>query len=100
VEAVTVAPASPPGQACNTTVDVVGTLRTNGQAGVITYEWLRSDGETTNQLTQTVGRDAPSTSVHLLWQLSGTGRYRATATLRVTSPNQIQSETTFDYDCR
>jgi hypothetical protein len=99
VEAVTVAPASPPGQACNTTVDVVGTLRTNGQAGVITYEWLRSDGETTNQLTQTVGRDAPSTSVHLLWQLSGTGHYRATATLRVTSPNQIQSETTFDYDC-
>ena len=100
VEAVTVAPARPPGQACNTTVDVVGTLRTNGEAGVITYEWLRSDGETSNQLSQTVGRDASSANVHLLWQLSGTGHYRATATLRVTSPNQIQSEATFDYDCR
>ncbi|HEX4247595.1 MAG TPA: serine/threonine-protein kinase [Pseudonocardia sp.] len=99
VEAVTVAPASPPGQACNTTVDVVGTLRTNGEAGVITYQWLRSDGETTDQLTQTVGRDASSANVHLLWRLSGSGHYRATATLQVTGPNQIQSEGTFDYDC-
>jgi serine/threonine kinase PknH len=94
-----VAPAAEPGQACDVTVDVVGTVRTNGNPGTITYQWTRSDGETAGPLTETVAGGTDSIDVHLLWSLSGTGRYAATATLRVLEPNPVQAEGSFTYDC-
>jgi serine/threonine-protein kinase len=94
-----VAPAAEPGQACDVTVDVVGTVRTNGNPGTITYEWTRSDGETAGPLTETVADGTDGIDVHLLWTLSGSGRYLATATLRVLEPNPVQAEGSFTYDC-
>ncbi|MEJ3658445.1 serine/threonine-protein kinase [Actinomycetes bacterium KLBMP 9759] len=88
-----------PGKACDVTVDVVGTIRTNGEPGSITLEWLRSDGEGTGPMTQAVAAAATSTDVHLLWTLSGKGRYSATATLRIIEPNPAQAEAEFTYDC-
>jgi tRNA A-37 threonylcarbamoyl transferase component Bud32 len=95
-----VAPAAEPGPACDVTVDVVGEVRTNGRAGTITYQWFRSDGESTAMLTQTVPEGTSTSDVHLLWTLSGTGRYAATATLRVLAPNPVEAAGGFTYDCR
>lgn len=95
----TVAPAADPGRACDVTVDVVGTVRTNGQAGTITYQWSRSDGELTERLTQTVGDGAVTTDVHLLWTLAGRGTYSATATLRIIEPNPVDTAGSFTYAC-
>jgi serine/threonine kinase PknH len=96
----TVAPAAAPGQQCNLTVDIVGTVQTNGHSGVITYRWSRSDGETTDVLSQSVTKGASSTAVHLLWKVAGKGRFPATATLLVESPNPVQAKGSFTYDCR
>jgi hypothetical protein len=49
-----VAPAADLGQTCDVTVDVVGTIRTNGQAGAVRYRWIRCDGESTTLLSQSV----------------------------------------------
>jgi hypothetical protein len=91
--------AANPGRACDVTVDVVGTVRTNGQPGRITYQWARGDGETTGPLTQSVDAGATSTDVHLLWKLAGRGRYAAHATLRVIEPTPVQADGVFSYDC-
>jgi hypothetical protein len=95
-----VAPAAPPGQACNVTVDVVGTIHTNGQAGTIQYRWLRSDGESTGPLTQTAEVGKPVVQVHLLWALSGKGRYPASATLEISQPRPLNTAGGFTYSCR
>ncbi|WP_232668332.1 serine/threonine-protein kinase [Pseudonocardia sp. TRM90224] len=93
------ATAAEPGKACDVTVDVVGTIRTNGEPGSVTVEWLRSDGEGTGPMTQVVAAGATSTDVHLLWTLSGKGRYPATATLKILEPDPLQAEAEFTYDC-
>jgi serine/threonine-protein kinase len=96
----TVAPSGPPTQSCEATVDVVGTIRTNGQRGTIQYRWVRSDGEATEVLTEPVAAGATSADVHLLWRFSGSGTYSATATLRVSEPNPIEANSSFTYRCR
>lgn len=95
-----VGPAAPPGQACDVTVDVVGTIHTNGRAGTIGYRWLRSDGESSEPLTQTVEDGQTSAQVHLFWTLSGKGRYPATATLEITQPQPLSATGGFTYACR
>jgi hypothetical protein len=95
-----VAPAAPPGQACDVTVDVVGTIHTNGLAGTIHYRWLRSDGESTGPLTQTAEAGQPVVQAHLLWTLSGKGRYPASATLEISQPQPMSATGGFTYSCR
>ncbi len=95
----TVAPAADPGRACDVTVDVVGTVTTNGRAGTVTYEWSRSDGAGSGPLTSSVAEGATSVDVHLYWQFSGHGRLPATATLRVTAPAPVEASGSFTYDC-
>ena len=91
--------ATDPGRECDVTVDVVGTVRTNGRAGEITYTWSRSDGETTAALTEPVTAGQTSVDVHLLWTLTGRGRHDATATLRVIAPTPTEAAGSFTYDC-
>src|SRR5690606_33839230 len=91
VTAATVAPAEPPGDQCDVTVDVVGTVQTNGRPGTITYQWIRSDGETSGVLDQTVAAGAASVQVHLFWSFSGRGRYDATATLQILAPSPMEA---------
>jgi len=94
-----VAPAADPGRACDITVDVVGTVTTNGRAGTVTYEWSRSDGAGSGPLTNSAAEGATSVDVHLFWQFSGHGRLPATATLRVTAPTPVEASGSFTYDC-
>jgi len=94
-----VAPAEDPGDQCDLTVDVVGTIQTNGQPGTITYQWIRSDGETSAVLDQSVPAGRFSTQVHLFWSFSGQGRYDATATLRILAPTGVEAAGQFTYAC-
>jgi hypothetical protein len=88
-----------PGQ-CDTVVDVVGTIATNGRAGSVTYEWVRNDGQPTSVLSQTVPDGTDSTQVHLQWSFSGRGRFDARATLRVLDPAPVSEAVgTFTYSC-
>jgi hypothetical protein len=85
---------------CDTTVDVVGTITTNGRAGTVRYQWFRSDGQSTEVLAQSVASGATSTDVHLQWSVSGQGRLDATATLRVLEPAGAgEGSGSFTYRC-
>lgn len=99
VTAAVVAPAEPPGDQCDVTVDVVGTVQTNGRGGTVTYQWIRSDGETSAVLDQSVPDGNASTQVHLFWSFSGQGRYQATATLKILAPTPIEASGEFTYAC-
>lgn len=92
--------ANDPGTACDVTVDVVGTIDTNGRAGTLSYQWLRSDGETSAVLSQSVESGTTVVEVHLMWTLAGTGTYPATATLRVLEPSPAEASGSFTYRCR
>lgn len=85
--------------ACDTAVDVVGTITTNGRPGSITYQWVRNDGQPTDVLTQTVAAGATTTQVHLQWSFSGRGRFNAVATLRVLDPAPSEARGAFAYSC-
>ncbi|GIG61257.1 hypothetical protein Lfu02_56290 [Longispora fulva] len=100
VTAAAVAPASPPGNGCDVTVDVVGTVTTNGRPGTITYQWLRSDGEATQELSQSVSSGTRSVPLHLHWKFSGKGEYQAKATLKVLGPTPTEAAGEFTYSCR
>ncbi|GAA2397163.1 hypothetical protein Cme02nite_60460 [Catellatospora methionotrophica] len=101
VTKVTVTPVVPPTTAeCNVNVDVVGLIETDGQAGVITYEWLRNDGETSGALEQAVKDGTRSVQVHLFWRFQGKGTREAEATLRILKPTVIQGSSKFTYSCK
>jgi hypothetical protein len=90
---------SPATATCDTTVDVIGTITTDGRAGAVRYQWLRSDGQTSEVLTQTVASGTTSTDVHLQWSVTGQGRLAATATLRVLDPGPTEAAGGFTYSC-
>ncbi|CAG7613450.1 hypothetical protein [Actinacidiphila bryophytorum] len=85
---------------CHTTVRIVGTLRTTGGAGTVTYRWRRSDGTVSDVVRQHVPKGDHQTDVVLLWTLEGRGTYTATATLDVLTPQQRSASSTFGYRCR
>lgn len=85
---------------CHTTVHIVGTLRTTGGAGTVTYRWRRSDGTVSEVVHQHVPKGDRQTAVTLLWTLEGPGSYTATATLDVLTPQQLSASSTFRYRCR
>ena len=82
------------------TVDVVGTVTTDGRAGTFTYQWLRSDGQVSAELTGSVADGVTSTQVHLMWTFSGPGTYPASATLRVLRPDPVEAVGHLTYSCR
>ena len=99
VTAAVVAPAQPPGNACDLTVDVVGTVQTNGKAGTFTYQWVRSDGQTSAVLDQSVTSGVASTQVHLYWSFSGQGTLDVSATLKILAPTPLEATGEFTYAC-
>jgi serine/threonine protein kinase len=101
VTAVAVAPASPPrpGQ-CDVTVNVIGTIVTNGRSGAVMYQWTRSDGTTSPVQTATIASGRLSEQVHLYWTIRGRGTIHASARLRVLSPSVQAASTSFVYSCR
>jgi hypothetical protein len=84
---------------CNTTVDVVGELSTNGRVGVVRYHWLRNDGTDSGELQEQVKPGQRTVAVHLRWSFRGRGNFDATATLEVTSPGLASGSGTFRYRC-
>jgi hypothetical protein len=93
------APSAP--QSCDTTVRVVGTIRTNGGHGEIAYRWRRSDGQVSGVLSESVRKGQRSVQVPLRWTVKGTGTLHAVATLEVVEPGKpaVQASGAFDYAC-
>jgi serine/threonine protein kinase len=86
---------------CGATVDVIGTITTNGAGGQIFYQWKRSDRKNPDpplQHDMESGRERAT--VHLRWEISGTGKRAFTATLTVLNNPAIQDSVTFEYACR
>ena len=100
VTSVAVAPAAAPGNKCDVTVDVVGSVVTNGRGGQITYQWIRNGTVTSPVATAVVGSGQTVEPLHLNWSFHGKGNYQATAELRVLSPQVASGKTTFTYSCR
>jgi hypothetical protein len=89
-------------QTCDANVDVTGVLATNGEAGQITYRWVRSDGHTSGLLHETVEAGKREVTVHLSWAIKGPGDRRFTATLELLEPksNADKASSGFRYSCR
>ena len=100
VTTVTVAPAQLFNNQCGVQYDIVGTIATNGKAGTITYEWVRSDGQRSGPLKQDVTAGQRSATVHLFWKFTGEGTMNATATLHVLKPSAVDGSAQFVYSCR
>ncbi|RLK25766.1 hypothetical protein DER29_3776 [Micromonospora sp. M71_S20] len=100
VTGVTVAVPQPAGDRCDVTVDVVATVSTNGRAGEIRYQWLRTGSAPGSLLTERVGRGQRTVELTLRWAFSGVGSTTETATVNITSPAPVQAETPVSYDCR
>ncbi|MFF4808718.1 hypothetical protein ACFY03_10910 [Micromonospora chersina] len=99
VEGVTVAVPRPPGVACDVTVDVVATVRTNGRGGVIRYQWFRSDAPPGSLLTERVGRGQRTATLTLKWTFSGVGATTGSATVNIIEPSPVQAGTQVRYRC-
>ncbi|MFD5408952.1 hypothetical protein [Streptomyces nojiriensis] len=99
VTGVTVRPGSS-AAGCDSVVTVLATIRSNGEAGTVSYRWRRSDGTVTSPVRQRIAPRARLTEVSLQWAFHGPGSLQATAVLEVLSPNPARAEATFTYSCR
>jgi hypothetical protein len=99
VTAATVSVANADKVGCNSTVDVVGTIFTNGGGGPITFQWTK-DGENQPVDTVTAGSGQKQVRVDLRWQFTGKGTHHSVAILQVFTPNVVsQQSATFTYKC-
>lgn len=89
-------------QTCNATVNVTGVLTTNGKAGRIAYRWIRSDGNDSGLLYQTVETGRREVTVPMSWTIDGPGQRRFTATLELVEPESgaNKASSAFGYSCR
>ncbi|MFG2012029.1 hypothetical protein ACGFNF_23510 [Micromonospora sp. NPDC048868] len=100
VTGVTVAVPQPAGDRCDVTVDVVATVSTNGRAGEIRYQWLRTGSAPGSLLTERVGYGQRTVELTLRWTFSGVGSTTETATVNITSPAPVQAQAPVSYGCR
>ncbi|MGE7438209.1 hypothetical protein [Kitasatospora sp. NPDC001175] len=91
--------ADPAGPSCDGTATVIGTLRTKGRAGTVSYRWRRSDGTVSAEIAQPVPKGSHQTDVVLRWTFEGKGTMAATATLEVLSPDSRTASASFTYTC-
>lgn len=87
------------GPACDSAADVVAVVRTNGRPGTLAYRWLRSDGTSSERLTERVPSGQRETRLHLLWTFQGAGTYAAKAELELLSPEGRTASAQFTYRC-
>ncbi|WP_157547788.1 hypothetical protein [Micromonospora sp. ATCC 39149] len=100
IQGVTVAVSDPPGNRCDVTVEVAATVRTNGNAGTIRYQWLRSGSPPGALVSERVGRGQRTVSLPLKWSFTGVGTVRETATINIVEPSVTQAGTEVRYTCR
>jgi hypothetical protein len=99
ITAATVSVTNPAKIACNSTVDVVGIISTNGKGGPITYQWTK-DGENLPAGTVTAASGQQQVRVELQWYLGGKGVHHAVAIFQVFTPNVISAQSaSFTYTC-
>jgi serine/threonine protein kinase len=99
ITAATVTVANPDKIGCNSTVDVVGTIDTNGKGGPVTYQWTK-DGQNLPAGTVTATSGQQQVRVELKWYLSGKGVHHAAAIFQVFTPNVISAQSaSFTYTC-
>jgi hypothetical protein len=99
VTAVAVAPAQLPGNRCNVTVNVVGTIKTNGRGGTVSYRWVRGGGLKSPVSAVAAATGHGTVQVILRWTFGGSGTYHAAAQLRVLTPDFSSAQTAFTYSC-
>ncbi|MEW2444073.1 hypothetical protein [Micromonospora marina] len=99
VEGVTVTVPRPAGVACDVTVDVVATVRTNGRGGTIRYQWFRSDAPPGAVLTERVGNGQQTAALTLKWTFTGAGTTTGIATVNIVEPTTAQAGTRVVYRC-
>jgi hypothetical protein len=99
VTSATVAVANPPA-GCDVTVDVIGTIYTNGRGGPISYEWIRGSEKNAPVLVADDASGARTVRVELKWAFHGKGTDQAVAELSVLRPEPAVASTTFTYSCR
>jgi serine/threonine protein kinase len=99
ITAATVSVTNPGKIGCNSTVDVVGTIFTNGKGGPVTYQWTK-DGENLPTGTVTATSGQQQVRVELKWYLAGKGVHHAAAIFQVFTPNVISAQSaSFTYTC-
>lgn len=84
---------------CGGTERLAGVVLTDGGAGTLRYEWLRSDGTVSGPLTRTVQRGTQQVTLVLDWDFEGHGTFDATARLQVLSPGSATASASFTYRC-
>lgn len=84
---------------CGETTQITGHIITNGAPGVLSYQWIRSDGSTSALLEEKLTIGQRSVSLRLNWTVSGRGTYQAKATLRITAPAAPEAFAAFTYQC-
>jgi hypothetical protein len=99
ITSATVSVANPAKIGCNSTVDVVAIIDTNGKGGPVTYQWTK-DGQNLPAGTVTATSGQQQVRVELQWYLSGKGVHHATAIFQVFTPNVISAQSaSFTYTC-
>ncbi|WP_066363412.1 hypothetical protein [Herbidospora mongoliensis] len=89
-------------QGCDAKTRIMAVVTTNGEAGTFKYVWDQSDGKKTEG-SQRVESGTTSVDLPLIWQVSGPGRFKGTATLRVLDHTPegkpITDKASFSYKC-
>ncbi|WP_371666692.1 hypothetical protein [Streptomyces sp. NBC_00289] len=91
--------ASPAKVTCDETIKVIGLVKTNGDPGIISYRWLRSDGTHSATLREYIAWGTRQTEVSMHWAVEGRGSFRATATLELLPPTPMSARITIPYSC-
>jgi hypothetical protein len=91
--------ATPGVVACNTTANVVATVRTDGNPGKLNYRWTRNDGTGSGTLVQSLAKGQHSVDLHLTWAFHGPGSYNARATAQLLSNGNQSATVNFRYVC-
>lgn len=91
--------ATPGVVSCEKTANVVATVRTDGNAGRLSYRWTRNDGVGSGTLVQSLARGQHSVDLHLTWSFHGPGSYNAQATVQLLSAGKPTATVNFRYAC-
>ncbi|MFD7614980.1 hypothetical protein [Streptomyces sp. NPDC059828] len=84
---------------CDRAATVVAVITTNGAAGTIRYQWIRSDGTTSGELRQTVRDGQGEVTLPMHWTFHGKGTREARAVVGILTPTAHTASTSFTYRC-
>ncbi len=91
--------ATPAVVACEHSANVVATVRTDGNAGMLHYRWSRNDGVGSGTLVQSLKRGQHSVGLRLTWSFHGPGTYNARAMVQLLSAGNPSATVNFRYVC-